>query len=491
MGEHLNGTIGSQPNRHGSTPEPSFIRTWLPLVLVVLAMAVLSVRQLRPITDPDVWWHLRLGHQFRESWQLSDPVALTPLATETWVPTQWATQVLASYANQQWGLAGVVWLTGLAVCLLGATLWYGNRLRAAPIAALLATVAALAGTGAVLAPRPQVASLVFLSVFATAWWLTSNDGRARWWLIPLTWVWANMHGFWFLGPLVGIVVLAGMLLDRRLRRQSGQLLVTIPIGGIALAALTPVGPRLLQAPFKVYGVREFIQEWQPPSFTEPTTVVVLAMAAVVIATFARRGGAAWSDLAVLAFACVLLVYAERTVALAAVLLSPLVAASISMWLPIAASPMSRQEKLGLLSGVVAVVVLTTAAAGLRGPYEPPFSSAIDESLARLPAGTVVYNAYEYGGWMSWRHPDLVHGVDGLTESFDRAYLRDYLAAGHLLSGWDTLLDKRVGAGVALIPAWQPLASALVSDRGWVEAADDGYYVLLRSPDSSDSEQAPN
>ena len=173
IGSDAPGEVGAPLQEHGVVA--ALVRVWLPIAIVIGSITVLASRQARPITDLDVWWHLRLGEEFRDGWALADPGSLSPFATEPWVPTQWSLEILASYLVEWVGLGAVVWLTGLGVVLLGVALWRGNREVADPLAAAIATAAALAGTTPVLAPRPQVASLVFLAVAATAWWASSRD----------------------------------------------------------------------------------------------------------------------------------------------------------------------------------------------------------------------------------------------------------------------------------------------------------------------------
>ncbi len=75
----------------------------------------------------------------------------------------------------------------------------------------IATVLALLGAAASLTPRPQLVSIALSAVVTAAWLSSARDGRARWWLIPLTWVWACSHGMWFVSPLVGGAVVLGLL----------------------------------------------------------------------------------------------------------------------------------------------------------------------------------------------------------------------------------------------------------------------------------------
>ncbi len=49
------------------------------------------------LDNTDTWFHLRSGDHFLGGWSLRHPGALSRFATSAWVPTQWSTEVLASW----------------------------------------------------------------------------------------------------------------------------------------------------------------------------------------------------------------------------------------------------------------------------------------------------------------------------------------------------------------------------------------------------------
>lgn len=454
------------------------ITTALPLAIVVTVIATLASRATGQITDPDPWWHLRLGVEFRENWRVYDPGTLSPFADAPWVPTQWVLEIAASWLVDRFGLGAVAWLTGVGVVALGAALWHANRVRSGTLAASVATAMALMGMVPVIAPRPQVASLIFLSIYAAAWWRTSVDGRPRWWLVPFTWLWACTHGFWFVGVLIGFAIVVGMALDRRLTGRHSVSLLTVCFGSLVAAALTPAGPKLMLAPFKVSGISGRITEWQPPDFHSPFVLVVGAMAAAFLLTKARTGKATWTELAVCVIACLLLVYAARSVALAAVLLAPLVAEAIQTWTRRSVTRPDRRETLTVTMGLVAALVVASLMVIVRAPYDHPYPAEVDRVLAALPEGTIVFNEYVYGGWLAWAHPHLIHGIDGLTEAYTPSYINSYLDAQSLRPGWQQFLDGEVAADAAFLPANSPMAVELSDHMNWKPLAETNQYVVL-------------
>lgn len=464
----------------------SWIRTRVPVVLLSLTAAYAGHRAAGPITDPDTWWHLRLGREFREGWSLHDPGQLSPFATEPWVATQWTLEVLASFIDDWFGLAGVAALTGLATIGLCLLLWRRARECAAPLAAAVATVAGLVGVAPVIAPRPAIASLILLAVTLGAWRKTSTDLRPRWWLIPLTWVWAVTHGFWFIGVATGVAFVAGLAFGGSIDARRARKLLLVPLGSLVAAAATPAGPVLLTAPLQVNQIKDFITEWQPPDFRSPSQIVVAMLIALAMLTWSRHGKSAWVDLFIISMAAFLLLYAVRTGALSAVLLVPLTAGVLQSWVEGRATsqPLGTfSERNWIVVGMAAAVVVVIVSTLARAPIHDPYPRSIDRALDGLPIGSVVFNEYALGGWLSWQHPELVHVIDGMTEAYPPHYLAEYGRAFHLAPGWETFL-KRVEATHALVPVNAGIAAELHAHLDWRVVARAGGLVLLARPSST-------
>jgi hypothetical protein len=91
----------------------------------------------------------------------------------------------------------------------------------------------------------------------------------------------------------------------------------------------------------------------------------------------------------------------------------------------------------------------------------------------------VFNAYELGGWIAWRHPDLEQYIDGLITPYSARHAQDYVDATSTAPGWSRIVD-RSRAAVALLPQGSPLALGL-SRQGWRTMGRDAGYVLLEAP----------
>lgn len=185
----------------------------------------------------------------------------------------------------------------------------------------------------------------------------------------------------------------------------------------------------------------------------------------------------WGRIAVLAFAAGNALLYTRTVALAAVLMAPLLADALQAALPRrAARP--RFEVRALLGG--ATVGLALAATTLPGTAATPWDApvALSPILNRESPG-VIFNYLAQGGWLYRDHPAWTPVFDTRWEVFGREAAQSYRDTLELAPGWQQRLDA-TGARLALLEVDSPLAAAL-RDHGWSVLGVDNGYTLLKRP----------
>jgi hypothetical protein len=444
----------------------------------VLLLGTLT-RSLKPLEDPDVWWHLRVGQQLRGDWRIASPGALSEFATEEWVARDWLPQVAASWMAENFGLVGVGWLVGAGYLVCVLTLWHSARAHSSPLPSLLATSFGFCGLLMSMTPRPQLVSFALLAVFVSAWLRTAVDLLPRWHLVPLTGLWACCHGMWISGVIVGFAVIGGMVIERKTVDRDLAKIASIPLLGMLLAMVTPAGPGVVLAAVEQNETRQFISEWQPTTFASPASLAIALGLALVVLTAVRRGGLPWPNILLLGLAAAWTAMSMRTVALGAVLVTPLLAASVQSW---TCRPQLRPRRVealtvfGIAAGVL--VVLAALVPGRVGEADR-WPQKLDTRLAALPSGTVILNSYELGGWLEWRYPTLTPVIDGNTPAYRVDHVGEYMSAKELRGDWDGFVAS-TDAEYALLHEASPLAEGLRL-KDWQELAEDADYVLLRSP----------
>ena len=462
------------------------IPQWLTLAFFVLFLAAVARHGTRAISDPDAFWHLRLGRDIIETRSLHDITdSWSAISNQPWVPTQWLTEVVVALAEDLGGLPAVAWLFTLTLLALTLLIHRLCRRWADSLPAAFATALTIAAMSASLSPRPHMLTYIFLAVTLIGWHRTIVDLTPRWWLIPMTWVWAMCHGMWFVGPIVGLAVVLGLLLDGRSTRGATTRLLAIPICSVVAASLTPVGPSLLGAPFAVAGIGGFITEWQPPSFRSPSPAAAALMVTCVVVIWSRANRPVpWTNITMLAVAVGWILVSGRTVALGALVMAPLVAAGLQSMLGQAPRTAPRLEVGTLRFAAVAICAVVAAVVPSTASQPAGVPSQLNPELDAL-GESVVFNSYELGGWLRWRHPDLEPVVDGMTEAYSVNHLTTYGMALAVSPEWIATLEKW-NVDAALLPDESSLTFALIEQRGWVVVKQDAGYTLL-TPNDADRE----
>lgn len=451
---------------------PAFV---LPATVVSAVLAGVAVTSGMPLGNPDTYFHLRVGEELLSGrWSLWNPGHFSPTSTQDWVSTQWLGQVLMAGAERLGGLDGVAWLSALVIVGYLLSLWWTARERAgAPVAAALLLLGYL-GSLPYLSARPQVWSYLAVVLTTAAWLRTAEDGRARWWLVPLTWVWAMLHGMWPVAVVLGGAAAVGQVLDHGWARLR---LLAVPVASALAAALTPLGPRLYAEMLVVARQREFFHEWGPPDLSSAAAVPALLLLVAVVVAAARRR-CSWTHLVLLVVAGFWLAFSLRTQPVAVAVLVPLGAALLGPLLPVEPVHSRWDQRVGAALGALALAGLAIVLPVTdRSPSED--GAALSAALEDVRPGARLVTDWGWGGYVAWARPDVEVTVHGYGDMFTVQELRSNDAIGSLDPGWREDL-RALGARQALLQSDERLSEALTHE-GWTEVARHDGWVLLQAP----------
>ena len=415
MSALLSSTEADAPVRFGRT------RAVLAVLVVVGTLASLVANCARTLTNTDTYFHLRFGQEFLDGWSLRHPGSVSTFATRDWVPTQWLSEIVMARTEDWFGLAGVAWLSGFLEIALFVTLYVVCRDRAEPLVAAALTATALLAMQNGLSMRPQVISYLLVAVVVGAWLRTARDGRIRWWLVPLVWVWAMLHGMWPVALVIGAAAVLGLALDRAPRRLLVRA-AAVPVASAVVAALTPVGPELYTAVAAVGSRSQYFAEWGSPDWTSwEYGALALLLVLTGLAMWRRRRNP-WTEVVLVALAVAFAVYSERTVPVAAAMIAPLLAGPLQDLARAAVRRSTGASGSSCGGGALAALVVLAVAVPFTSADPPAEPASMDAALAALPPGTKVLDDWGQGGYVMWRYPQLdlmMHGY-GDTFTTDRA-----------------------------------------------------------------------
>lgn len=428
--------------------------------------------------DVDLWLHLRIGEFLRSGGRFALPDPFVTLAHHPYRPTQWLAEVVGSLAWDAVGMPGIQLLRLVGVLALVGSAWAAARSvggsSGAAGAAAVTAFASSAGWG----ERPQLLGLVLLAFVSWRWWGALPTARSPWEVVPVTWVWAGVHGSWAVGIGFGVVMAVVALVDERhgLRRSLGML--AVPALSCVAVALTPLGPSLLLDPFLVgSALRGRVAEWQPPGPTNPLLVVLLAAALVVVVRWVRVHRLRFGRLLLLLATVAMAVSAVRLLAVAAVLLAPLLAEAIRPGADV-------RERVGRTEARAWAAALVLALIGgvwlaLARPHPEPAGAPVAAALDQLPTGSVVAADPYLTGWVEWRFHDLRLLRDLRSELYAPATAgayEDFLRGRENAAAYADAHDVR-----AVVINTDAALARQLTDAAWFEEVAHGGYVVLVAP----------
>lgn len=459
----------------------TLVRRVVPLVGLAGCLLLLVRFQHVPAVGSDAWLHLRLGEGFRDGWALSSPGHLGVFDSATWYPTQWASQIGMSWMDSRFGIGGVVWLAGTLILLLPVVLYLSCRRHAAPLPAALATFVAVAAAAPGLSARPQVISYLFVALVTAAWLETARDGRPRWWIVALTWVWVPLHGMWIVGISISVAVVVGIALTGTFDRRHVLRLAAIPALSALVSLATPLGLDVVRSITGVGARNDTLTEWGPPDFTSVNALFLVLMIAIALVVALRSGPLDWPTLTLLGLAMAWGLYSMRTTIVAGVMLAPLVAIALQRLVPAVGRPRGRE--VAMVSAMTLLSSAGLAVVAAQRADEPVVAGWVDERLAAMPAGTRVLNDWELGHYAMSRHPQVQLVMHGYVDLFTTDELERNIDIATLEPNWDTEVTG-LDVDYGFVDPDSRLGYALVNQLGWTTIEGDDDYVLLEPPAQS-------
>jgi hypothetical protein len=419
------------------------------------------------LSSVDLAYHLRAGEIILDTGRIPTTDTFTFTATgATWLNQQWGAQLVLALAYRLAGWTGLAILRAALVGLTFGFLFEACRRRGLDLrrAAWLA-IAAFVVTAVALALRPQLFGMALLALTL----LLVVDRRAhpgRLWAVPIVvLVWANVHGSFFLGPVVLGLAWLEDLHDRVPNHR--RVLIVAAVSCVA-TLVNPFGPGVwaYAAGLSTNAVvTSRITEWQPTSLRSVPGILFFGSATLVIVQLARRGRATpWPTLAWLGVFAAIGTYAIRGVAWWP--LGAVVAVAGMLAVPPTAEatrpPNARVQRASRLNLVV-VGLLVAVCVLLLPAWRPvdPRIGAPDSVVGDAPPGITqalrglvrpgdrIFNPQPWGSWFELALPDNPVVIDSRIEVFPVKVWDDFDRVRSGADGWQSTLE---GWQVAVVVA---------------------------------------
>ena len=465
----------------------------IPTMVVIAAAVAGAVLGLFEVANTSIGWHLGSGDWIlaNHAFMRADPFSFTS-GGAPWIDHEWLFQVGVSIVHSLGGPTAFVALRGCTIAILAVLLlMMGVRSGLSPAAALVLSLACVAGARGRFFVRPELVTLVIVP--SAVWlFLRRNQRTSSIWLLALAVlmvVGANAHGGAMVVPLLLIGIFGSDVLQMALEKGWRRGNVVSGLAGIATAVgallINPYGWRLLTVPLHLSRLVNLDHipnpEWISPSPAQAPVLYVALAATVVVLALRERRLVYW---ALFVMASALALRHIRNVGLFFVLLPLILAPALATWRVLAASNdegQNDQRRANLLA-VVAILVLALSLAIAPQPrfgfgYAPdyyPDSACSFMDAENLPTMNL-YNDVRFGGYLIRRYgPERQVFQDDRNEIHEELLRRIWeIFRSSDVGAWSGLLSG-YGADTALVRYHPPLR---VTDPAGNELGFRGFSIL--------------
>jgi hypothetical protein len=471
--------------------------------LTLLTFMALFAMATRAVVDTDLYWHLAAGRYIVETRTVpaADPFSSTMLG-KPWVDIYWLAQAGWYLLYQAAGLAGLSLLVSVLVTLALFFVW--KQLDGPIFLRALIVLFAAVVSGPVWTARPHLVTYLLTAVVAYLLFLYKWRQTDRLWVVPLLFIlWINTHGGYVAGLMLLGTFIVGEGLSNLLQitgseivswRRLRKVLLISAVSGVVLL----INPHLINAillPLKTVGIQTLqasIDEWASPNFHQlfqQPFIWMLLLTLVIIGWSGRRLDV--TDAITLAVFAYISFLARRNIGLFALICAPILGRhAVALW---AKSPWAhRQLSRGQPIVNLLILILVGAAAIVKiliplSPtvQQPALRAALPieaaDWIAQNRPGGSMFNGYNLGGYLLWRlWPDYPVYVDGRTDLYDDAFLREYGSVISTAPGFEDVLDRQV-VRLIVIEKSAPLTVWLAESSQWQLAYEDDRTVIYTRP----------
>jgi len=477
------------------------VRTWglsWPLIVCIVTIALVACQPGLVLRDADTYWHLAAGRWMLEHGSVPTLDAFShSMPGAPWTAFEWLSELVMVGVYRLGGWAG---LAALAACCFGLVLALLMRFllaRMEPVHALLFTVLAGGMLLTHLLARPHVMAWLLLALWISALVNAAEARRAPpWWLLGLMVLWANMHGSFILGLLLG----AGVALDAVLAHPRGTrmaaarswgLFVVLSVGA---GMLTPSGWQVLWHAVYIMGLKfslARIGEWLSPNFQQPSAMEMWLLLVMALA-LGGRVRLPWLRMILVLGLVHLALKHQRNIAVLGLVAPFLMAApfarqwyatgrpnrdaqALDRWFLSLSAP---ARPMAIAVCACATVLFAAASMHLRPPVPAPMitpKAAIDAAMAGGAKGKVL-NEYSFGGFLIYEGIPVF--IDGRADMYGDAFVEKFSDALRVKERKRFLafLDEH-GFGWSLLAPETPAIAVLDDLPGWRRIYADDTAVV--------------
>ena len=472
------------------------IRIPVLVVLFTTAAVVEAVRlsALSAIANSDVWWHLSSGTWMLQNHALPRTGLFSQSAGAAWIASSWGYDLLLACGFKLLGLRSIpVLLMILKTALAMATFLLAGGLRRNFWRAVALSAVAQYVLGNV-QPGPAYFSILFFAIELLLLFESRRRQRVRilLWLPGLFLLWANLD-IQFVGGIGLLLVFLVVLASEQYFFSGGHSLAVRDVAKIT--GLSVVCTLVTPYFYRGYGVffgttfssaNPYLPDFHATGFRQAQDYVLLLLAMTAFLVLGLRRSRDFFAIALLAGCLAASFYSQRNIWLVTIAAVAVIGQARDQ--PNETETANRLQWKNQVAIAVAVcfAVLAMAAAtliprsheALLAKVSQNYPVAACNSIREQHLARPLFNAYEWGGFVTWYLPQYPVAIDGRSDLYGAEVIAEYSKMMNAEVPY-TEYGAVSGAQTILLPKRAIMAGALASLPIFKVAYSDDLAVVLK------------
>lgn len=470
---------------------------------------------LRVPLDSDFWWHVRAGQlSLMNGSPVLEDLTTFSVFKSPWVNHSWLSQVFYFLIQNSLGNIGI--MISVAIIATISIFFVFIRLKSNPIINGFTILLCVLTTAVVWSPRPQLLTLLFFSILT--YLLTEKSifsDKIPTILIPILFlIWGNLHAGFSIGIILMISIFVGMVMDFLFTKEKSNhnqfktiiywLLLIIACSLIVM--INPNGIGIWQVQFNTItlpSLQNLIPEWASPNFHELYQQPFLWLWLLLVFFFmANRSSYKFSTIIPLLVLGGLGFISRRNYVYFAVFSIPLLSNELQCFFEIyikdSLSKLRVLDKIknfntksdnkfskfinlffiGFLWFITTWKIVYLGSPIIFDVYEK--MSFPKDAITALENYDLTnfrcLNSYTWGGYISWKNPEMRIFIDGRTDLYGEKLIQDWL---EMVNGGETWREKFeiYDINCVFLEEERPIIN-LLRDSGWQVIYSDDLSVIM-------------
>lgn len=479
------------------------------IFLLIFFMAI------RVPLDSDFWWHLRAGQlSLTNSSPILEDLTTFSVYKSPWVNHSWLSQIFYFIIQNSLGNIGI--MISVAIIATLSIFFVYIRLKSHPIINGFTILLCVMTTAVVWSPRPQLLTLLFFSILT--YLLTEKSifsDKIPTLLVPILFlVWGNLHAGFSIGIILIITIFIGKLFDFLLSNEESNqkqykkliywllLIVTCSL----IVMVNPNGIGIWQVQFNTINLpslQNLIPEWASPNFHELYQQPFLWLWLFLVFFFmANRTSYKFSTIIPLLVFGGLGFISRRNYVYFAIFSIPLLSNELQNFFDMYIKDSFLEKRIlnkiknfnkksdnkfskfinlflvGFLWFVTTWKIVYLSSPIIFDVYEKmnfpkeAITAIEKEELSELRC----LNSYTWGGYISWKIPEMRIFIDGRTDLYGENLIQDWI---EMVNGGNTWREKFefYDINCVFLEEERPIIN-LLKDYGWQVIYSDELSIIM-------------